>query len=1197
MSQARHGTADQLSAPPTAVDGIFLVGMFASGVELLGGALTRLGLPAVCDDQGLPGARALTKFNDRLLATAARSPGGPPDAAPVELAHLLAPRMDEARRKMTVALGETAADVDVGPRVWADPRLSFLAPFWADALSVHPAVILVHRGPGQVAVDDMTEVADRTSIVDWWDRYNRSALVLCSRFPSLVINYDDVVCRPKVVLTEVVEFLLSLGMAIDGDMGQAVDFVEGLALGQETEAAELVAIDHPQRTLDRLLNQLDGQRAGVGAGAADTHAGLVEITAEFYDEDYYKTGCDKAGVPYNRGEKVWVDFFASVAGNLVKTLQPGTVLDVGCALGMLVEALRERGVDARGIDISSWAIEQVPAALKPFCNVGSVTEDLDGRYDLITCIEVMEHLPPSLADACIANLCRHAEMVLFSSTPDDFEEPTHLNVEPGSYWAQLFLRHGFVRDFGYDATFLARQAVLFRRMEADVEELVEGYEQALWRTSTEYYGRLRDAVDEHDQLADAHNQLADEHNQLAETHNRLVVQSDAVIAERDQFQREATHLSEALDNAQRRRAAENLASFEMVRQFEMSQRRLAALVSARDLELEQIRNTKTFRYTTKLRGLYARLRRRRVTVQSPPPSVFPADGTYQTWVELFDTLDDARRVRIDASVRALIGQPKISVLMPVYDPPVHLLRSAIDSVRNQIYQNWELCIADDRSTDPQVVQLLEECTSLDGRIRVIRRQENGHISAASNSALSLATGQWVAPLDHDDVLAEHALALVALTLSEHPNAGIVYSDEDKLDESGQRCDPFFKPDFDPLLLLGQNFVNHLSVIRKDLVDQVGGYREGYEGSQDWDLILRTSELIGREQVVHIPYVLYHWRVHASSTASMVSAKPYAIQAGQRAVVDHVQRTGRSARVMRIGKSGHNRVCWDLPNPAPRVSIIIPTRDGQLLQRCIDSLLDITTYPDYEVVVVDNSSRTLPTLEYLQTHDDRITVIRDERPFNYAAINNYAVERTSGDVICLLNDDTEVISGEWLSEMVSQLVQPGVGAVGAKLYYDDWRIQHAGVVLGIGGVAGHAYRMASRLSSGYYGNLQLAHRMSAVTAACIVVRREAWNQVNGLDEENLPVAFNDVDFCLRLRAASWEVVWTPHAQLLHHESISRGPDDRGPRAEAFAREVTYMELRWGVEGLRNDPYYNPNLSLDAEDFSLAWPPRTLYDTTP
>jgi GT2 family glycosyltransferase len=278
-----------------------------------------------------------------------------------------------------------------------------------------------------------------------------------------------------------------------------------------------------------------------------------------------------------------------------------------------------------------------------------------------------------------------------------------------------------------------------------------------------------------------------------------------------------------------------------------------------------------------------------------------------------------------------------------------------------------------------------------------------------------------------------------------------------------------------------------------------------------------------------------------------------------------------------------------------VSIIIPTRDGRLLQRCIDSVLDFTIYPDFEVVVIDNSSRTYGTLAWLQGHDDRLTVLRDERPFNYAALNNFAVARTEGEIVCLLNDDTEVTSGEWLTEMVSQLVQPGVGAVGAKLLYDDGRIQHAGVILGVGGVAGHAHRSSDRVSMGYFGNLQLAHRVSAVTAACIAVRREAWEQVKGMDEINLPVAFNDVDLCLRLREAGWEIVWTPHAQLLHHESISRGSDAEGPRAEAFAREVLYMEKRYGFDVLRKDKYYNPNLSLNAEDFSLAWPPRVAYDS--
>jgi GT2 family glycosyltransferase len=540
----------------------------------------------------------------------------------------------------------------------------------------------------------------------------------------------------------------------------------------------------------------------------------------------------------------------------------------------------------------------------------------------------------------------------------------------------------------------------------------------------------------------------------------------------------------------------------------------------------------------------------------------------------------------------MVEHPAISVAMPVFNPPVDMLRDAIESVRSQIYPSWELCIADDCSTDPEVRALLAECEESDPRIKVIRRTENGHISAASNSALGLVTTSWVACLDHDDVLAPHALAMVALAIAEHPDAGLVYSDEDKLDQSGIRRDPYFKPDFDPLLLLGQNFVSHLSVFRKDLVDRAGGYREGYEGSQDWDLTLRVTELLDPHQVIHIPHVLYHWRVHATSTASLVTAKPYAVKAGQRAVADHLERTDRdAARVERIGQIGFNRVSWRLRVPPPRVSVVVETTDGPHLPRCLNSLLAFTMYPDFEVVVVDNSSRDLGTLEYLRGNDHRVTVMRADLPGNHSAVKNLAVAQTSGDVLCFLSDNTEVISGEWLAEMVAQLWQPDIGAVGAKLYYADGRVEHGGMLLGVKGIAGRAHRLSDRLSVGYFGQLQLAHRMSAVSEACIVVRREAWAQVQGFDEKTLPDEFSDVDFCLRLREAGWDVVWTPYAELYHHESQL---DDRDKAdTETFARAAAYMETRWGFSGLRRDPYYNLNLSLDAEDYSLAWPPRGSY----
>ena len=616
------------------------------------------------------------------------------------------------------------------------------------------------------------------------------------------------------------------------------------------------------------------------------------------------------------------------------------------------------------------------------------------------------------------------------------------------------------------------------------------------------------------------------------------------------------------------------------------------VVSERSAELEAIYGTKTFRYTAILRRIYGFARRstRDTRVQESPPVA--EDKSYSRWIEMFDTIDDTTRATIRRRLDQLPEHPLVSILFPVYNTPAHYLTAAIESVIGQIYPNWELCIANDGSTEPHVSKILADYADRDSRIKVIFRSENGHISAASNTALESATGTWIVPLDHDDLLTEHALALGMLAGHEHPDAGAMYSDEDKIDDHGRRQLPYFKPDFDPLLLLGQNYLTHLLFLRRALVVAVGGYRLGLEGSQDWDLILRVTERLDPAHIVHIPHVLYHWRIHDGSTASVVSAKPYAQDAGQRAVTDHLARLGLEADVSRIMWSGHNRIKWALPVAPPLVSIIIPTRDGALLSRCVDSVLAFTTYPHFEIVVLDNGSQKLTTLNYLRENEQHLTVIRDDRPFNFSALNNAAVKDTSGSVVCLLNDDTEVIAEGWLDEMVGHLLMPGVGAVGAKLLYSDGRIQHGGVIVGIGDVAGHAHRMSDRLAPGYCGRLLVAQNFSAVTGACMVVRRQAWDEVGGLDEQHLAVAFNDVDFGLRLRQAGWRVVWTPHASLYHHESVSRGTDTAASRTVGYGKEVGYMQSHWG-ETLRSDPAYNPNLTAVTEDFSLAWPPRVSY----
>ena len=565
-------------------------------------------------------------------------------------------------------------------------------------------------------------------------------------------------------------------------------------------------------------------------------------------------------------------------------------------------------------------------------------------------------------------------------------------------------------------------------------------------------------------------------------------------------------------------------------------------------------------------------------------------NNYDEWIQRYDCIDAEQRAAILKRIAAMPERPLISVVMPTYNPKPEWLKEAIESIRNQLYPNWELCIADDLSTDPAIRPLLEQLSREDSRIKVIFREQNGHISAASNSALQLAVGDWVALLDHDDLLPEHALYCVANAIVANPSVRMIYSDEDKIDVSGRRHGPYFKCDWNQDLFYSQNFFSHLGVYHKPLLDTVGGFRIGLEGSQDYDLVLRCIEHVGVDAIHHIPRVLYHWRVHAESTAAGANAKPYAALAGERALNEHFARQGVAGGV-EWGRVGY-RARYSLPATLPLVSLIIPTRNGlNLLRQCIDSIVGKTTYSNYEIIVVDNGSDDPEALRYFESlgQDARIRVLRDDSPFNHSALNNSAVSQAEAEIVGLINNDIEVISPDWLSEMVSLALQPGVGAVGAKLFYPDDTLQHGGVVLGIGGVAGHANKLGRQPSYGYLGRTGLISSYSAVSAACLVVRKSVYLEVDGLNERDLTIAFNDIDFCLRVREAGYRNVWTPYAELYHHESATRGYDDDPQKQPRFAAEITYMQRRWGDLLLR-DPAYSPNLTLEYEDFSLAWPPR-------
>jgi glycosyltransferase involved in cell wall biosynthesis len=480
------------------------------------------------------------------------------------------------------------------------------------------------------------------------------------------------------------------------------------------------------------------------------------------------------------------------------------------------------------------------------------------------------------------------------------------------------------------------------------------------------------------------------------------------------------------------------------------------------------------------------------------------DAGYEAWVAQYDTVGESDRRAIADHIASFADPPIFSLVMPVYNTRLDLLRSAIESVFIQIYPHWELCIADDASTNPLVPLLLSETKAREPRVKVVHRPINGHITAATNSALAVARGDFVAFLDHDDLISERALYEFAAAVVAQPDTDVLYSDQDVIDDHGRRSNPFFKPDWDPELLLGQNYVNHLVAYRRAMLESLGGLRPGFDGSQDYDLILRASRQTQADRIRHIRSVLYHWRRGAEAAASFSEARlEQCIDAAHRAVSDHIAELGTPGVVEAVPRAPMwNRVRFAIPAPAPTVSIIIPTRDrADLLERCLDGLLRRTSYRPTEILIVDNDSREVRTrwlLDGISQVHGNVRGLPFPGPFNYSAMNNAALQAATGEVVVLLNNDTEVDDPNWLEEMVSHAIRPGVGLVGAKLLYGDGRVQHAGIVAGPGNRLTHVQRLASRDDLGYFGQLALMRSYSAVTCACMAARREVLLEVGGFD---------------------------------------------------------------------------------------------------
>lgn len=559
----------------------------------------------------------------------------------------------------------------------------------------------------------------------------------------------------------------------------------------------------------------------------------------------------------------------------------------------------------------------------------------------------------------------------------------------------------------------------------------------------------------------------------------------------------------------------------------------------------------------------------------------PEEVPYEPWYEAYvpdeETLNRQRK-------RKFSNAPLISVVVPAYHTPPLFLRQMLDSLIAQTYGGWELCIANGSPDDKEMEAVLEEYEKRDGRIRHENLKENLGIAENTNAAFRMAKGEFIGLLDHDDLLAPNALYEIALALEKNPEADVVYTDEDKVTtDLKEHFQPHLKPDFNLDLLRSNNYICHFFTVRREIVEKAGGFRKEFDGAQDYDFIFRCAE--EARKILHIPEILYHWRTHKESTADNPASKMYAFEAGKRAIEAHLKRTGTDGEVSHTPDLGFYRVKYPVKGE-PLVSIIIPNKDEkESLEACLKSIWEKTTYKNYEIIVVENNSTSEEIFRYYKEISQKgVRLLRWKKEFNYSAINNFGAAHAKGEFLLFLNNDVTVITSDWLTELAGLCQRKEVGAAGVKLLYPDNTIQHAGCVIGIGGIAGHMFVDMPANRTGYLHKASLLQDMSAVTAACMMVKKQVFDQVGGFTEE-LAVAFNDVDLCLKINKAGSLVVYDPYVQLYHMESKTRGAEDSKEKVRRFQTEIEYMRCHW-LDILKNgDPYYNKNLSLTKWNYSL------------
>ena len=969
--------------------------------------------------------------------------------------------------------------------------------------------------------------------------------------------------------------------------------------------------------------------------------------SEIYNAEYYKqydVGIGK--VDYSDSEYT-KGFLTKIAQKIVDDLHPKTVLDAGCAMGHLVAALRDLGVEAYGVDISEYAVSRARADIRQFCKTGSLADEfpagLPKHYDLVVSIEVLEHLYEENGKKAIHNLCKLSDQVLFSSTPDDFAERTHVNVQQREYWARLFFENGFVDDINYRPKYLTAHAVLFRKNENMVRQ-IEDYErnvrlseherqqaEANWSKAVEDKERhiqkitaereteraawnAKEVALHHDAKCmkeklcrteeEYHRQLSEQQNAALQDRQKLEKRAETEITsarkELEASQAECEEQNKTLEKLQGELSHYKEHYFTAINQREELKAQLANAQNAYNV----ISNAFFWKITKPLRVCLDTLKRifgRVAFLRLLDKGVrcLNEHGLGYTWKKVQnwkkhrqDYTSLANRplftaAQLEAQKREkFTKQIKFSIVVPLFNTPEKFLREMIQSVLDQTYADWELCMADGSdSVHRDVERICQQYAKRDHRIKYRKLEKNLGISGNTNACLDMAQGDYIALFDHDDLLHPAALYEVMRAICEQ-NADFIYTDENTFHEKpADAFCPNFKPDYAPDTLRSYNYICHFTVFSKKLLDAVGEFRQEFDGSQDYDMILRLTEKALK--IVHIPEILYFWRAHKNSVADDISAKPYTLNAAQCALSEHLDRLGLVGEVEDSSLPSTYRIKYAITG-SPKVSIVIPNMDYvDTLRACISSILEKTTYKNFEIVIVENNSKEAETFLYydeLRT-DPHIRIVTWNGKFNYSAINNFGIkEAATGEYILLLNNDIEVITPDWIQEMLMFAQRSDVGAVGAMLYYPDDTIQHAGVIVGLGGVAGHSHKNFPRKHCGYMYRAAIAQNLSAVTAACMMVPRDVWEKVHGLDEA-FEVAFNDVDLCMRIREAGYLIVWTPYAELYHYESKSRGYEDTPEKQKRFEGEVHRFQGRWKKELEEGDPYYNPNLTLDRENFSV------------